>query len=67
MLKNERREQLAAVIRQLPISIRQPLVLRLEGLSYKEIADVLDLTTSNVGVRLHRASAKLKQRIGRTS
>ena len=66
-LKRERREQLAGAIRELPISIRQPLVLRLEGLSYKEIAAVLDLTTSNVGVRLHRASAELKKRVGRMS
>lgn len=66
-LENERREQLAAAIRALPISIRQPLVLRLEGLSYNEIAEVLDLTTSNVGVRLHRASAELKRKIGRKS
>ncbi len=63
-LKNERRERLAAAIRQLPLSIRQPLVLRLEGLSYKEIAEILDLTTSNVGVRLHRAKDALKTQLG---
>ena len=59
-LDKERRERLAAAIRQLPLSIRQPLVLRLEGLTYKEIAEVLDLTTSNVGVRIHRAKKALK-------
>ena len=62
-LKMEQRERLAAAIRQLPLSIRQPLVLRLEGLSYKEIAEILDLTTSNVGVRLHRAKDALKTQL----
>ncbi len=65
-LKNERQEQLAAAIRQLPLSLRQPLILRLEGLSYQEIAEILDLTTNHVGVRLHRAKDALKSELGRT-
>lgn len=65
-LEKEKRERLAAAIRRLPLSTRQPLVLRLEGLSYKEIAEVLDLTTSNVGVRLHRAADELKNELGRS-
>src|SRR5690554_1363503 len=66
-LKSEQRERLAAGIRTLPLSMRQPLVLRLEGLSYEEIAAILDLTTTTVGVRLHRATAALKRHMGRTS
>lgn len=65
-LANERREQLAAAVRQLPLALRQPLILRLEGLAYKEIAEVLDLTTSHVGVLLHRAKKKLEDELGRT-
>ena len=59
-LKKEKYERLASAVRALPLKYRQPLVLRLEGLSYDEIADVLDLTSSNVGVRLHRAKQQLK-------
>ena len=43
---------------------RQQEVLRLKfnaGLSYKEIAEVTGLTSSNVGFILHTAIAKLRQ------
>lgn len=66
-LERERQERLADAIRQLPLSLRQPLVLRLEGLAYDEIAEILKLTTSNVGVRIHRAKAALKSKLGGTS
>jgi DNA-directed RNA polymerase specialized sigma24 family protein len=39
-------------------------VLRLEGLSYQEIADITELTVSNVGVRIHRATEALKMELG---
>ena len=41
----------------------QPLALRLEGLFYKEIGGILDLTASNVGVRIHRAKDALKNEL----
>jgi RNA polymerase sigma factor (sigma-70 family) len=45
----------------LPEPYRQVILLkRLEGLSYKEIAERLGTTVSNVGVRLHRAESRLK-------
>ena len=37
------------------------VALAFEGLSYEEIARVLDLTTSNVGVRLKRARERLAE------
>lgn len=53
-------ERLAGCVRQLPLSQRLPLILRLEGLSYDEIAATLELSTNTVGVRLHRATQALK-------
>jgi RNA polymerase sigma-70 factor (ECF subfamily) len=35
----------------------------LEGLSYREIAQVLGMSESNVGVRLNRARQMLKSRL----
>jgi RNA polymerase sigma factor (sigma-70 family) len=49
-------------IRALPIGLRQPLMLQLEGFDYDEIAELLGISADNVGVRLHRARARLKQR-----
>lgn len=36
------------------------MILRLEGLSYEEIGEVLGISQSLVGVRVHRATDKLK-------
>lgn len=44
----------------LPLSLRQPLMLQLEGFDYGEIARLLGISQENVGVRLHRARARLK-------
>ncbi len=54
-------EQLLAAVRRLPLGQRQLIGLALEGLSYEEIADVLDISVGNVGVRLNRARTKLKE------
>lgn len=59
-LQRERYEQLAAALRRLPLSQRQPMTLRLEGMSYEEIGEVLGLTRNAVGVRLHRATQSLR-------
>jgi RNA polymerase sigma-70 factor (ECF subfamily) len=56
-------EWLYAVIRQLPLMDRTLLMLQLDGVSQREIAEVTGLTESNVGVRLHRIKQGLtKQR-----
>ncbi len=63
-LEAERKEnRLMRGIQQLPIAQRQLLALALEGLSYEEIADILGITVSNVGVRLNRAKKALKESV----
>lgn len=54
-----KREKLIEAIRSLPLPVRQPIALHLEGFSNTEIADALSLSASNVGVRLHRAKSEL--------
>lgn len=64
MERSEAAEGLLAQISQLPD--RQQEVLRLKfnaGLSYKEIAEVTGLTSTNVGFILHTAIAKLRKRL----
>jgi RNA polymerase sigma-70 factor (ECF subfamily) len=56
--------QLAEAVRRLPLPYRQVVVLMLEGLDYVEIAEVLGISESNVGVRLNRARPLLRQILG---
>ena len=42
---------------------RQVLVLSLEGLSHREIADVVGITENNVAVRLNRARTAVRERL----
>ena len=55
-----RREGLWRGIRAMPPGARAVLTLALEGLSHAEIGEVLGLTANNVGVRLSRARAELR-------
>jgi RNA polymerase sigma-70 factor (ECF subfamily) len=57
--ERERVERLQEAVRRLPLGLRQATVLMLEGLSQKEMADVLGITENNVAVRLTRARAAL--------
>lgn len=51
-------------IAELPEKYRMPLVLRyLEDLSYKQIAEVLDLPVTTIETRLYRAKALLQKRL----
>ena len=62
--KTEAAEGLMKQIEALPN--RQQEVLRLKfntGLSYKEIAEVTGLTSTNVGFILHTAISKLRKRL----
>jgi RNA polymerase sigma-70 factor (ECF subfamily) len=52
---------LVEAVRSLPLPYRQVITLLLEGLSYEEIAEALGITLSNVGVRINRAKARLKE------
>lgn len=50
---------------QLPADARAVIVLRdIEGLSTKEVAELLDVSESVVKVRLHRAHARLRSLLG---
>lgn len=59
--------RLQQAVRELPLALRQVLVLAFEGLSHEEIARVLGLTAGNVAVRLHRGKSLLRQALGETS
>ena len=56
--------RLQGVVRNLPLPLRQVMVLAFEGLSNDDMASVLGLSAGNVGVRLHRAKALLKAALG---
>lgn len=40
------------------------IMLYLDEKSYKEIAEIMDMTESNVGVKINRIKSKLKERMG---
>ena len=55
-------KQLTKALEELPVEYREAIVLReLEGLSYKEIADVADIPIGTVMSRLARARKRLQQ------
>ncbi len=60
--RHEIREQLERCLRELAVKYREPLVLYyFEELEYGEIADILRIPISTVGVRLSRGKAMLKK------
>jgi len=62
--RHEARGVLADAIRDLPDGYRECVVLRdLEGLSYEEIAQVMEITVEAVRSRLARARQQLRQRL----
>ncbi len=54
-------EQLYKAIHQLPITDTALVLLYLDELSYREMADVLGISESNVGVKLNRAKKALNE------
>ena len=66
LLQNAGRQQLQNALEELPAEFREALVLReLEGLSYKEIADVAGVPVGTVMSRLARARDRLKDALSR--
>jgi RNA polymerase sigma-70 factor (ECF subfamily) len=63
----ERRQALSRVeriVEELPSNQRQVLLLKFSGgLSYKEIAEVMGLSVSNVGFVLHTAIKRLREQL----
>ncbi len=58
---------LAAAIEALPESLRTTLVLRQEGLSFEEIARLVERNETAVRKRYSRALEELRERLARTS
>lgn len=62
-MAGERRDDLIRAVLTLPLGVQQAATLLLEGLTPREIADVLGITENNVGVRLARARQALRTRL----
>lgn len=60
----DERERLVAALRTLPIGLREPALLALEGLTQQEIALVLGITPNAVAIRMTRAKSQLRKLIG---
>jgi RNA polymerase sigma-70 factor (ECF subfamily) len=61
LLRRERSDRLRKAVRRLPVILRQIVILALEDLSYREIAEVLGISESNAGARLTRARQLLRE------
>ena len=61
LVLNERRARLRAVLRALPEQDQQCLRLRAEGLKYREIAGVLEMSLGAVAISLTRSLARLER------
>ncbi len=53
--------RLGQAVRALPLPLRQPALLTLEGFAPAEIAEILGLNANAVSIRLTRAKAALRQ------
>ncbi|MEQ1830049.1 MAG: sigma-70 family RNA polymerase sigma factor [Pirellula sp.] len=61
LLQHDERQLLRQQIDRLPKREQEVLELRLgQGLTYKQIADIMQLSVSNVGVLLHQAVTRLR-------
>ncbi len=66
VLQHADRDVLRAALESLPVEFREALILReLEGLSYKEIADVADVPIGTIMSRLARARKLLQEYLSR--
>jgi len=64
-LEQKEREKIVwKIIQTLPVKYRVPLVLnRYEGMSYREIAEMMDISLSAVETRIHRARKMLVEKL----
>jgi RNA polymerase sigma-70 factor (ECF subfamily) len=60
---SRRSDDLTRAVADLPITLRQAVTLMLEGLTPREIGDVLGITENNANVRLARARQALRERM----
>jgi RNA polymerase sigma-70 factor, ECF subfamily len=63
LLEQERRTRLRRAMDDLSTAQKECLVLRAEGLKYREIAEVLNVSVSTVGENVQRGLEKLKEMI----
>ena len=61
LLTSQRQQRLQAVLRALPEQDRCCLALRAEGLRYREIAEVLDMSLASVSASLTRSLARFSR------
>jgi RNA polymerase sigma-70 factor (ECF subfamily) len=67
LLADEARAEIHRALTRLPVSVRQCLELReFEGMRYREIGEVLDLSCAEVKVLLHRGRKMLARALGDT-
>ena len=65
LLKNSDRQEIVQALEQLPVEFREVMVLReLEGMSYREIAEMAEVPIGTVMSRLARARKQLQQSLG---
>lgn len=62
-VREQQENRLLEAIQRLPVEYRQVITLTLEDMSYSEIAEVLGIKESNVGVRLNRGRQMLRQQM----
>ncbi len=62
LLREEKRHRVRAVLVSIKPAQAQLLVLRASGLSYKELAEALDVKVSGIGTMLNRAEAEFRNR-----
>jgi RNA polymerase sigma-70 factor, ECF subfamily len=65
--EEEALERVYAAIHALPPLDRSLILLSLDGLSYREMADIHGLSESNVGVRLNRIRSRLAETLKESS
>jgi len=62
LMKNETRERVQGHLKELNVNQRAAILLYFqEEMSYREIAEVMELSVSNVGMSLHRGLKRLRE------
>lgn len=66
-VQHEQERLLWEMIRSLPKPEKALILLYIEGISYREIAEITGESESNVGVKLNRIKQKMKKNLNTTS
>jgi len=62
LMREEKRHRVRVVLASIKPAQAQLLILRSSGLSYKELADALDIKMSGIGTMLNRAEEEFRNR-----